>query len=94
MITKTYGEARENFASLLDQVTRDREIAIIKRQGNEDVALVSADELTGLLETAYLLRSPANAKRLLSALTRSQTKKLPMISLDALRKEIGLDGAK
>jgi antitoxin YefM len=92
MISTTYSQARENLASLLDQVTRDREIAIIKRRGNEDVALVSADELSGLLETAHLLRSPANAKRLLSALRRSQTKKLPTKTLKALREGLGLDG--
>jgi antitoxin YefM len=92
MIKTTYSQARENLASLLDQVTSDREIAIIKRRGYEDVALVSAAELNGLLETAHLLRSPANAKRLLAALRRSQTKKLPTSSLDAIRTELGLDG--
>jgi antitoxin YefM len=94
MISTTYSQARANLASLLDQVTRDREIAIIKRRGNEDVALVSADELSGLLETAHLLRSPANVKRLLTALRRSQTKKLPSMALDALREELGLNGKK
>lgn len=94
MINTTYSQARENFASLLDQVTRDREIAIIKRRGSEDVALVSADELAGLLETAHLLRSPANAKRLLTALRRSQTKKLPPGSIEALRQGLGLNGTK
>ena len=94
MISTTYSQARENLASLLDKVTRDREIAIIKRRGNEDVALVSADELSGLLETAHLLRSPANARRLLAALHRSQTKKLPPTKLDAFREELGLNGKK
>ncbi len=94
MIKTTYSQARENLASLLNQVTRDREIAIIQRRGNEDVALVSADELSGLLETAHLLRSPANAKRLLTALRRSQTKKLPATTLDALRAELGINGKK
>jgi antitoxin YefM len=94
MISTTYSQARENLASLLDQVTQDREIAIIKRRGNEDVALVSADELSSLLETAHLLRSPANAKRLLSALQRSQSKDLPTMKLDALRAELGLHGKK
>ena len=92
MIKTTYSAARQNLASLLDQVTSDREIAIIKRRGHEDVALVSADELAGLMETAHLLRSPANARRLLTALRRAQTKKLAPTSLDALRAELGLDG--
>jgi antitoxin YefM len=94
MINTTYSQARQNLASLLDQVSRDREIAIIKRRGNDDVALVSADELSGLLETAHLLRSPANARRLLRALQRSQTKKLPATTFNVLRAELGLDGNK
>lgn len=94
MINATYSQARENLASLLDQVVSDREIAVIKRRGREDVALVSAGELAGLLETAHLLRSPANAKRLLTALRRAQSKQLPSTSLDSLRSELGLDGEK
>jgi antitoxin YefM len=94
MIKTTYSQARENLASLLDQVTDDREIAIITRRGSDDVALVAADELAGLLETAHLLRSPANAKRLLTALHRAQTKELRPASLDALRKDLGLNGEK
>jgi antitoxin YefM len=90
MIKTTYSQARENFASLLNQVTSDREIAIITRRGSDDVALVAADELSGLLETAHLLRSPANAKRLLTALHRAQTKKLRPTALDSLRNELGL----
>ena len=92
MIKTTYSKARENLATLLDQVTGDREIAIIQRRGREDVALVSADELAGLLETAHLLRSPANAKRLLTALRRAQSKESPPGTLDDLRTELGLDG--
>ena len=92
MIKTTYSQARQNLATLLDHVTSDREIAIIQRRGREDVALVSADELSGLLETAHLLRSPANAKRLLTALRRSQSKNLPATSLDVLRAELGLNG--
>jgi antitoxin YefM len=92
MITTTYSKARENLASLLDQVTDDREIAIIQRRGREDVALVSADELSGLLETAHLLRSPANTKRLLTALRRSQSKELPTSTLESLRAELGMNG--
>jgi antitoxin YefM len=91
MIKTTYSHARENLASILEQVTNDREIAIIKRRGREDVALVSADELSGLLETAHLLRSPANAKRLLAAIRRSQSKDLPASTLEALRAELGLN---
>ncbi len=92
MIKTNYSQAREKFASLLSQVTDDREIAIITRRGAEDVAMVAADELAGLLETAHLLRSPANAKRLLTALRRAQTKNLPTSALADLRRKLNFDG--
>jgi antitoxin YefM len=69
-IQTTYTQARSNLARLLDQVTQDREVVIIERRGADPVALVAADELSGLLETTHLLRSPANARRLLTALGR------------------------
>lgn len=50
---------------MLGKVTRDREIVVIQRRGAEDVALISASELSSVMETAYLLRFPRNAKRLL-----------------------------
>ena len=55
-IQTTYTRARANLAALSDEVTANREVAIIQRRGAEDVALVAAQELDGLLETAYLLR--------------------------------------
>ena len=64
----TYTRARTNLAALYDEVTANRKVVIILRRGAEDVALVAAEELDGLLETAHLLRSAANAKRLLTAL--------------------------
>ena len=70
-IQTTYTEARANFARLCDRATADRETVIIARRGAPDVALIAADELAGLLETAHLLRSPNNAARLLTALSRA-----------------------
>lgn len=64
----TYSAARANLAKLMDQVVTDREAVVITRRGAPDVALIAADELTSLMETAHLLRSPANARRLLHAL--------------------------
>src|SRR5436190_15712509 len=90
-IQTSYSLARANLASLLDTVTTNREIVIINRRGSEDVAMVSASELSSLLETAHLLRSPANARRLLTALNRARGKKLKPQSLDQLRQEIGLE---
>ncbi len=64
-------KALAELSNLLHRVAHDREIVIIQRDGEEDVAMIAAAELSSLLETAYLLRSPANAKRLLSALQRA-----------------------
>ncbi len=70
-IRKTYTQAYTEFAALLDKVAHDQEIVVIHRRGKEDVAMIAASELEGLMETIYLLRSPANAERLLSALNRA-----------------------
>jgi antitoxin YefM len=67
----TYTQARRQLAALLDEVVNNREIVIIERSGGEEVALIAADELRSLLETAHLLRSPANRDRLLTALART-----------------------
>lgn len=88
----TYTTARENFAKLCEQVASNREIVIINRRGAEDVALVAADELSGLLETAHLLRSPKNARRLLGALRRAKRRSGKAQSVDQLRREVGLGG--
>ena len=68
----TYTALRENLASFLDRVIDDREVVVVKRRGARDVAIIAADELAGLEETAYLLRSPANARRLREALAESK----------------------
>ena len=88
----TYTSAREQFATLLDRVTKDREVVIIQRRGSEDVAMIAADELASLSETAYLLRSPQNAERILSALARALKNEGKAQSLDDLRTELELDG--
>ena len=86
----TYTAARATLAALCDEVASTREPVIIKRRNAEDVALVSASELEGLLETAHLLRSPKNAQRLLSAISRAQRGVLQPSSVDDLRKRLGL----
>lgn len=90
-IQTTYTHARAKFASLIDEVTKNREVVIIKRRGNEDVALINADELTGILETAHLLRSPQNAKRLLSALDKVKKASGTPQTIDELRNEVGFE---
>jgi len=90
----TYSEARNNLASLLDRVTDDREVAVIRRRGHEDVALISASELSSLLETAYLLRSPANAERIVKALKRARGDLTKPQTIEDLKKEFGVENAK
>ncbi|HMN27188.1 MAG TPA: type II toxin-antitoxin system prevent-host-death family antitoxin [Caldilineaceae bacterium] len=89
-IQTTYSQARANFASLWDEVRQNHEIVFIQRRGMEDVALISASELRSLLETAHLLRSPANAKRLLSALARARQRQGAPQSVAELRQAVGL----
>jgi antitoxin YefM len=89
-IQTTYSSARANLSKLFDEVSENQRIVIISRRGRHDVALISADELSGLLETAHLLRSPKNAERLLTALNRARTKKMRTKSVAVLRKELGL----
>ena len=88
----TYSQARANLASLLDDVTENREVVIIRRRKGEDAALIAASELTSLLETAYLLRSPANAERLLTALNDTIKGEGRAMTLHELRAEVGLNG--
>jgi len=86
----SYSNARATLAALCDEVASTREPVIIRRRNAEDVALVSADELESLLETAHLLRSPKNAERLLRAITRAQAQDIQASSFDELRAELGL----
>ena len=89
-IQTTYTDARARFAGLCDAATIDREVVIIQRRGAEDVALIAADELESLLETAHLLRSPENARRLFAALERALQRSGKAESLESFRKEMGL----
>jgi antitoxin YefM len=90
-VETTYSNLRQNLSSVLDRVCDDQEIVIVRRRNRPDVALIPADELSGLMETAHLLRSPANARRLLSALEESRKGKTKPSSVAELRREFGLD---
>jgi antitoxin YefM len=90
-IQTTYTNARSQFARWWDEVANNREVVIIKKRGVEDVALISASELTGLLETSHLLRSPQNAKRLLAAFEKAMKKQGKPQSLEDLKEEVGLE---
>lgn len=70
MRTMSYTESRARYAEVLDSVTNDREEVVITRAGHEPVVIVSLADYESLRETAYLMRSPANARRLLDAMER------------------------
>ena len=92
-VETTYTRLRERLAAVLDQVANDREVVIVRRRRAKDVALIPAEELSGLLETAHLLRSPRNARRLLAALQRASRGKRKPQSLEKLRREMRLGTA-
>lgn len=68
MKTMSYSESRKRYAEVLDSVVDDREEVVITRAGHEPAVIVSLDDYESLKEAAYLLRSPANARRLLASI--------------------------
>lgn len=73
MRTMSYTESRARYAEVLDSVVDDREEVIVTRAGHEPVVIVSLADYESLRETAYLMRSPANARRLLDAMERLES---------------------
>ena len=66
----TYSSARANLASTMDRVCSDHEPLIITRNGEQSVVMLSLEDYKALEETAHLLRSPANARRLLNSMAQ------------------------
>lgn len=71
--TMTYTESRARYAETLDAVVDDREEVIVTRAYHDPVVIVALDEYESLKETAYLLRSPENARRLLASMDRLES---------------------
>lgn len=80
----TYTAARENLASTIDRVCLDRDPVIITRKRSQAVVMISLEDYEALQETAYLLRSPANAKRLVASIEAAEQG-------NVVRKEIDLE---
>jgi antitoxin YefM len=76
-VEMTYTQFRDKLATVLDGVSQNGEVVIVRRKGAKDVALIPADELSAMMETLHLLRSPENAKRLLRAFRRSEYRSRP-----------------
>lgn len=87
----TYSQVRANLAQILDRVAENREIVTIVRRNGADVALIAAEELSSLLESVYLLRSPANAKKLFSAMEWAKSDTAVPQSLAELKQELDLE---
>ncbi|EAW37424.1 type II toxin-antitoxin system Phd/YefM family antitoxin [Lyngbya sp. PCC 8106] len=81
-------DAIANLSQLCDRVVDDRDIVIITRSDGEKVALIAADELSSLMETAHLLRSPKNAERLLTALQNAKSRTLKTQNINDLYQEL------
>ncbi|BFM39325.1 type II toxin-antitoxin system Phd/YefM family antitoxin [Synechocystis sp. LKSZ1] len=90
----TYSKARAELASLLDEVYDNRQVVVIKRRNQKNVALIAEEDLASLLESVHLLRSPENAQRLFQALDWSYQIEGEGESLDQLRQELGLGSQK
>ena len=70
MDAMTYSTARANLAGVMNRVCEDHAPLIITRNGEQSVVMLSLDDYTALEETAYLLRAPANARRLLASMAQ------------------------
>ena len=85
----SYSEARKNLASLMDSVCDDSDVVVITRRKARPVVLMSLDEYNSILETAHLLRSPANAERLLESIAELQQGKAVPRALADIPEEDG-----
>ncbi|NKB16912.1 MAG: type II toxin-antitoxin system Phd/YefM family antitoxin [Pseudanabaena sp. CRU_2_10] len=99
--TTTPTEARKQFFALLEKVTDLRNLVVINRKGKENVVLIAESDLSSLLETAYLLKSPENARHLLAAIERSQARDTQPVepksteqAISELKQELGIDQEK
>jgi antitoxin YefM len=82
MSTISYTAARENLAETMDRVCDDHQPVVITRQKQRSVVVLSLEDYEALNETAYLLRSPANARRLLAATQQLDARKGKSRKLD------------
>ena len=87
----SYSYARQNLAKILSEAEESQEPVIIRRRGHEDMALIPADELRSLEESAHLLRSPKNARRLLQALQRALENAGLAETPESVRSQLGLE---
>ena len=90
MSTITYSTARDHLAEVWDKTVSTREPVIVSRRGAESIVMLPLEEWEGLQETAHLLRSPANAQRLLAALNRLDSGEGEILSINSLERRYSL----
>jgi antitoxin YefM len=89
-VETSYSALRQNLAAYLEKVVADREIVIVRRRSAPSVALVAADELASVMETAHLLRSKKNVQRLRQSLREMDRGKGTRVTLESLSRSLGL----
>ncbi|HEY9778803.1 MAG TPA: type II toxin-antitoxin system Phd/YefM family antitoxin [Leptolyngbyaceae cyanobacterium] len=87
---KSPTEARNGFFQLLDSVVENHQVFIINRREGENVALIAQSDLTSLVETVYLLRNPANGRRLQDAIGQSKSGEIQPQTIEELKQELGI----
>lgn len=90
MAQTTLSELRRNLKSFCDRAVDDREPVRVRRRNGKDVVLLAAEEFDSISETAHLLASPKNARRLLAALARARRGTTRAMTVERLRETLGL----
>lgn len=84
-------EARNDLFNLLNTIVENHQVYVINRRNGENVALIPESDLVSLIETVYLFRFPANARRLLESIEESKAGKIEPQSLSELQQELGVE---
>ena len=88
-IQTTYTQARANLAALMDKAVDDKIPVYITRRNGKRVTMIDANEYESLVETAYLLSSPSNARRLLEAIEQADRGEGKTMTIEELRRTVG-----
>ncbi len=88
--TISYAKARQNLKHSFDKVCEENVTLLVERRNGENVVIISEEDFLALEETAYLLRSPKNAKRLLESLEETKSKRTTFNNVNELADAIGI----
>jgi antitoxin YefM len=88
-IEASYSDVRAKLAEYMDRTVDDRDVIVVRRRNGKNIAIIAEDELRSLMETVYLMSSPKNAQRLLTALHRAERGETQPHTLEELQSELG-----